>query len=166
VLSLLTLAVPEVRRLLLALHEPPERSRFRLAWSHFRRHHQAVAKRAHQTRRARRLLAVSDTPPVAQPVARGPSPDLTEAQWQRVRPLLPPQKPHTGQPNHDHRQLVAAMLWVERTGCSWRAMPNHFGSWRMVLLLGCLLRLSGTYLLPVRHASHGLQSGRVVQRPP
>ena len=28
--------------------------------------------------------------------------------------------------------MVAAMLWVERTGCSWRALPDHFGAWQRV----------------------------------
>ena len=25
--------------------------------------------------------------------------------------------------------MVAAMLFVERTGCSWRALPSRFGPW-------------------------------------
>jgi len=28
--------------------------------------------------------------------------------------------------------MVAALLWVERTGCSWRAVPSHFGPWHTV----------------------------------
>lgn len=129
-LSLLPLTVPEVRRLLLALTEPPERFRFRLAWSHWRRRHQAIAKRCHQARRARRPLLLR---PVLPPTVLAPlpitDPVLSEAQWQRVLPLLPPQRSQRGRPNHDHRRMVAAMRWVERTGCSWRTLPSHFGPW-------------------------------------
>ena len=28
--------------------------------------------------------------------------------------------------------MVAAMLWVERTGCSWRTLPERFGPWQGV----------------------------------
>ena len=55
-----------------------------------------------------------------------------EALWQRVVPLLPPQQPPHGRSNLDHRRMVAAMLFVERTGCSWRALPSHFGHWSTI----------------------------------
>src|SRR4051794_26095750 len=42
--------------------------------------------------------------------------DVTDAQWQRLEPLLPPEKPRTGRPNHDHRRVVSGMLWIHRTG--------------------------------------------------
>jgi hypothetical protein len=29
--------------------------------------------------------------------------DLTDLQWEKLQPLLPPQKPKTGRPNIDHR---------------------------------------------------------------
>jgi transposase len=124
--------VPEVRRLLLALQQPPARFSFHLAWSRWRRHHQAVARRGHSARRAR-----AQPPPVSGPVTEpaesGPrSAELTEAQWARVAPLLPPQKPRTGRPAHDHRRIVAGMVWMERTGASWRALPAHFGPWQTV----------------------------------
>ncbi len=32
--------------------------------------------------------------------------DLSDEQWEKLKPLLPPQKPKTGKPNHDHRQVV------------------------------------------------------------
>src|SRR5207249_3086425 len=43
--ALIPLTVPEVRRLLLALDEPPDRFGFRLLWATWRRHHQADAQR-------------------------------------------------------------------------------------------------------------------------
>ncbi len=121
--------MPEVRRLLLALAEPPDRFGFRLRWSRWRRRHQATAQRCHAARRAQRLLVLPVAQPVVTPVRPVGSPELTDDQWQRLRPLLPPQRPRRGRPNLDHRRMVAAMLWVERTGCSWRALPDRFGPW-------------------------------------
>lgn len=31
--------------------------------------------------------------------------DITDIQWEKLQPLLPPQKPSKGRPNLDHRQI-------------------------------------------------------------
>ena len=117
-MTLIPLTVPEVRRLLLALAEPPERFSFRLAWSRWRRRHQAMAKRCHVARRAAApACAAPRTVPPALPPPR--SPELTEVAWQRVCPLLPPLRTPRGRPYVDHRRIVAGILWVERTNCPW-----------------------------------------------
>ncbi|HEX5632932.1 MAG TPA: hypothetical protein VFX50_06870 [Gemmatimonadales bacterium] len=52
--SLIPLTVPEVRRLLVRLVWPsPPHADAVLAWSHWRRHHQAVARHCHYRHRAR-----------------------------------------------------------------------------------------------------------------
>jgi transposase len=57
---------------------------------------------------------------------------LTDEKWEQLRPLLPPQKPQTGRPANDHRLIVEGMLWVMRTGSSWRELPERFGAWSTV----------------------------------
>ncbi len=57
---------------------------------------------------------------------------LTDAQWERLRPLLPPQKPRTGRPAKDHRRILAGILWIARTGAPWRDLPPRFGPWQTV----------------------------------
>jgi transposase len=52
---------------------------------------------------------------------------LTDTEWRLVQPLLPPQKPTTGRPRYDHRTVLAGILWVVRSGASWRAMPTEYG---------------------------------------
>jgi transposase len=59
-------------------------------------------------------------------------PELTDAQWERLRPLLPPQKPRTGRPGNDHRIIVNGVLWILRTGSPWRTLPERYGSWKTV----------------------------------
>src|SRR5918996_5592095 len=58
--------------------------------------------------------------------------ELTDAQWERLRPMLPPQKPRSGRPAKDHRIVLEGILWVMRTGAPWRDLPSRFGSWRTV----------------------------------
>jgi transposase len=58
--------------------------------------------------------------------------ELTDEQWERLEPLLPPQQPATGRPNRDHRVLINAMLWRLRTGVPWRDLPERFGPWQSV----------------------------------
>jgi transposase len=116
--------------LLLTLDEAPERSPLRLAWSTFRRRHQALAKRCHAARRARGQAVASSGPPIQ--ILAASALELTAEQWARLAPLLPPQHPPTGRPNKDHRTLLAGMLWVVRTGAAWRDLPEQFGPWETV----------------------------------
>jgi hypothetical protein len=116
--------------LLLAVTEPPERLSFRLDWSIFRRRHQAVAKACHRRRRAQH-----HSPPLAPPaihqLERGDL-ELTDERWEAIVPVLPPQKPPIGRPTHEHRPIVAGILWVARTGSSWRDLPEEFGPWHTI----------------------------------
>jgi transposase len=60
-------------------------------------------------------------------------PLLTDSEWERLRPLLAPQKPPTGRPRHDHRRVLAGILWVIGSDSSWRELPQEeFGPWRTV----------------------------------
>jgi Putative transposase of IS4/5 family (DUF4096) len=133
--DLIPLSVAEVRRLVLALAAPAERRASSFGWSFWRRAHQAVAARCHTARRARDrdrpLPSVTTTPsPVA---AVGPvgskAGELTVAEWEAVRPLLPPQRSLVGRPRHDHRTVLSGIVWVLRTRASWRALPPTCGKW-------------------------------------
>jgi len=54
--------------------------------------------------------------------------ELTDAQWAQIAPLLPPQKPRTGRPAEDHRQVLNGMLWILRTGAPWADLPARYGA--------------------------------------
>ncbi len=58
--------------------------------------------------------------------------ELSDEQWARLRPHLPPQKPPFGKPNRDHRTVVEGMLWRLRTGAPWRDLPERYGPWQTV----------------------------------
>ena len=57
---------------------------------------------------------------------------MTNTQWERLQPLLPPQTPKTGRPAVDHRRTLNGMLWILRTGAPWRDLPERYGPWRTV----------------------------------
>lgn len=47
-------------------------------------------------------------------------------------PLLLPKKPETGRPRKDHRQIINGILWILRTGASWRDFAERYGPWQTV----------------------------------
>ncbi len=57
--------------------------------------------------------------------------DLTDVQWARLQPLLPPQRrgkgTKGGRPNIDHRQIINGILWILRTGAPWEDLPSRYG---------------------------------------
>ena len=58
--------------------------------------------------------------------------ELTNSQWERLQPLLPPQKPKTGRPAADHRRILNGIRWLLRTGAPWRDLPERDGPWGTV----------------------------------
>lgn len=119
---------------MLAMTEPEQQRRFRLGWSAYRRAHQAIAARCKKASRAakRALHGQESSKDHSGPRATTPPPEeapLTDAQWEKVKPLLPPQRFTGGRPYHDHRTILGGILWVARTGSSWREMPREFGKW-------------------------------------
>jgi hypothetical protein len=51
--------------------------------------------------------------------------DLTDAECRIIDPLLP-DRGERGPPNSDKRRTVNGILWVPRTGASWRDMPARW----------------------------------------
>ena len=78
--------------------------------------------------RAPQTRASGEGPPKAAAIAPEEA-HLTDEQWALVRPLLPPQRGEIGRPPLDHRTVLGGILWVARTGSSWREMPEEFGKW-------------------------------------
>jgi len=58
--------------------------------------------------------------------------DLTDAQWQRIEPLLPPPK-SGGRPRTTNlREVISGILYLLRSGCPWRMLPHDFPPWGTV----------------------------------
>jgi len=56
--------------------------------------------------------------------------ELTDAQWARLEPLLPPHKP--GRPRQDDRRILDGIRWKLATGAPWRDLPERYGPWQTV----------------------------------
>jgi transposase len=54
---------------------------------------------------------------------------LTDAQWERIAPLLPGKEGDPGRSGEDNRRFVEGVLWIVRTGAPWRDLPEYFGKW-------------------------------------
>jgi putative transposase len=79
-------------------------------------------------------------------MSRKPYPsDLTDAQWQLIQPLLPAAKPGGRPRKHDLRAIVDALFYLNREGCTWRALPHDFPPWRTVYDYFAAWRADGTW---------------------
>ena len=54
--------------------------------------------------------------------------DLTDAEWAVVEPLFRGYQTLTA----DLQEVVNACLYLQKTGCQWRALPKEFGPWQTV----------------------------------
>jgi transposase len=57
---------------------------------------------------------------------------LTDEQWARIASLLPGKAGDRGRTGRDNRLFLEAVLWIARTGCPWRDLPERFGCWNSV----------------------------------
>lgn len=58
--------------------------------------------------------------------------DMSDAQWNIIRPVIPPAK-SGGRPRAvEMRQIVNGILYMVRGGCSWRMLPKDYGPWQTV----------------------------------
>ena len=55
--------------------------------------------------------------------------DLNDAEWKRIRPLIPRHPPNGRLPKISKREIVNAIFYVNKTGCQWRSLPHDFPCW-------------------------------------
>src|SRR6266702_1843580 len=60
------------------------------------------------------------------------SSDLTDKQWEILRPLIPLPSLQGRPPTVERREIVNAILYVLRSGCPWRLLPHEFPAWGTV----------------------------------
>ena len=58
--------------------------------------------------------------------------DLTDAQWAILEPWIPPPRPGGRPRKTDMREVINAIFYLTREGCSWRALPHDFPAWKTV----------------------------------
>jgi putative transposase len=79
-------------------------------------------------------------------MARKPYPsDLTNEQWELVAPLIPDAEPGGRRRSVNMREVLNAILYLVRTGCSWRQLPHEFPPWGTSHYYYRRFRLDGTW---------------------
>ncbi len=58
--------------------------------------------------------------------------DLTDEEWKLLEPLMPPAKPGGRPRTTDMREVINAILYLDRTGGKFRALPHEFPPWSTV----------------------------------
>lgn len=58
--------------------------------------------------------------------------DLTDQEWQRIEPLLPPEKPVGKDREVNLRDVLNAIFYRADNGIKWRALPSNFPAWQTV----------------------------------
>jgi transposase len=54
---------------------------------------------------------------------------LSDGEWARLKAALDAARSGTGRPFPDERRTVEAVVWRQRNGAKWRAVPPAFGPW-------------------------------------
>jgi transposase len=71
--------------------------------------------------------------------------DLTDQEWAILSPLLPLAKPGGRPRTSDLRAVINAILYLDRTGGPWRALPHDFPPWSTVWSYFRTWRTEGTW---------------------
>lgn len=88
--------------------------------------------------------------------------DLSDAEWGMLEPLLPPARRDVRPRKYALREIVNAIRYVQRTGCSWRMLPHDFPPYRSVFYTFTRWRQQGVWE-QVHHQLHAqwrVQQGR------
>lgn len=57
---------------------------------------------------------------------------ISDADWDRIKDLLPGRPGQTGWVARNNRLFIDAVLWLAKTGAQWRDLPERFGRWNSV----------------------------------
>jgi putative transposase len=58
--------------------------------------------------------------------------DLSDAEWRCIEPHLPTPRA-VGRPRrHSLREILDAVFYIVRSGCSWRLLPHEFPPWKTI----------------------------------
>lgn len=85
---------------------------------------------------------------------------LTDAHWCKIEQLLPGKEGDRGRMVSDNRLLVDAVLWIARTGSSWRDLPSELGNWHTIYVRFARRRDAGVW----ERVAHALSGDAELER--
>jgi transposase len=79
------------------------------------------------------------------------STDLSDGEWAVLAALIPAAKPGGRPRKYPMREVVNAVFYLLRTGCSWRLLPHDLPPYRVVFHYFSQWRKDGTWEAIHRH---------------
>jgi putative transposase len=73
------------------------------------------------------------------------STDLSDDEWEILRPLVPEAKPGGRPRAHQTREILNTIFYVVRGGCAWRLLPHDFLPWQTAYHYFRAWRIDGTW---------------------
>ena len=85
--------------------------------------------------------------------------DLIEKQWQVIKKILETQARRR---KHSLREIMNAILYINKTGCQWRMLPIDFAPWQTVYYYFRKWKLEGVFeeVMDTSHSFIRKQAGR------
>jgi putative transposase len=71
--------------------------------------------------------------------------DLTDREWEYIKPLIPAAKPGGRKRRTDMRLTLNAIFYLNRTGCQWRHLPREYPPWETVYGYFRAWRIAGVW---------------------
>jgi putative transposase len=71
--------------------------------------------------------------------------DLSDDEWEILKPLIPEAKPGGRPRAHQPRELLNAIFYVLKGGCAWRLLPHDFLPWQTTYHYFRAWRMDGTW---------------------
>jgi putative transposase len=73
--------------------------------------------------------------------------DLSDKEWALIQHLVPDAKPGGRPEAYTKREILNAIFYLLRSGCSWRMLPHDLPPWRLVYHYFRQWRQDGTWQL-------------------
>ena len=71
--------------------------------------------------------------------------DLTDAEWNQLKPLVPVPEPGGRPAKHARREILNAIFYIVRSGSAWRLLPHDLPPWQTVYHYFWSWRRDGTW---------------------
>ena len=100
--------------------------------------------------------------------------DLTDEEWQILKPLLPPEKAGGRPRKYPMREVINGIQYVLRAGCAWRLMPHDLPHWQTAYQTWRTWRQDGTWIrmhdqlratVRIRMGRHPQPSAAIIDAP-
>ena len=91
--------------------------------------------------------------------------DLRDKEWEILKRLIPPAGKGGRKRTQDEREIVNAIVYLLRSGCAWRMLPNDFPKWQTVYDYFVKWKRDGTWKKThdILHKELRKQAGRDAQ---